>query len=79
MMLKILNIYEYNKNYTFSLGLLIILFRIILQVIPDTMFNLLDRILATKSNMVELPTRLEKVMFNFYLIVSMYYLKYVCT
>ena len=41
------------------------------------MFNLLDRILATKSNMVELPTRLEKVMFNFYLLKSMYYLKYV--
>ena len=39
------------------------------------MFNLLDRILATKSNMVELPTRLEKVMFN--LVKSMYYLKYV--
>jgi len=33
----------------------------VLQVIPDSMFDLLDQIIALQAQTPELPTRLEKV------------------
>jgi hypothetical protein len=35
-------------------------FRSVLQVIPDTMFGLLEQIMEVEWSMAELPTRLDK-------------------
>ncbi len=35
-------------------------FRSVLQVIPDTMFGLLEQIMEVEGSMAELPTRLDK-------------------
>ncbi len=36
------------------------MFRSVLQVIPDTMFGLLEQIMEVEGSMAELPTRLDK-------------------